>query len=322
MFDFDPHSGQFSAWVSSQAIYRTRDALANFLGIEHGRIHVHNAEVGGGYGAKTAFVGEEIIAAAMALKFERPVKWIESRGENLQAQTHGRGQINYIEAAFQNDGQLLGLKVRTIADLGAFLAFSTALVPVGTPTMLSGAYRIKAVESKVIAAYTNKVPTGAYRGAGRPEAAYILERTMDRIAHELGLDPAEVRRRNFIPPQAFPYTSVTGLHYDSGNYQAALDRALELADYTGWRAKQREYRESANSMLLGICLSTFIEFSGDNTILPPGIPREATTVRSRRDRTGLVQSGVSHNGQGQFTTFAQIAATTLNLPPSKVEVRQ
>ena len=322
MFDFDPHSGQFSTWVSSQAIYRTRDALANFLGIERGRIHVHNAEVGGGYGAKTAFVGEEIIAAAMALKFERPVKWIESRGENLQAQTHGRGQINYIEAAFQNNGQLLGLKVRTIADLGAFLAFSTALVPVGTPTMLSGAYRLKAVESKVIAAYTNKVPTGAYRGAGRPEAAYILERTMDRIAHELGLDPAEVRRRNFIAPDSFPYHTVTGAQYDSGNYAVALDRALELADYAGWRAQQKERRAANGAKLLGIGISTFTEVSGGSLGPPrPGIPQEAATVRIRRDGTILVQSGVATNGQGHFTAFAQIAATTFNLPGSQVEVQ-
>src|SRR5438270_896772 len=314
MFDLDPHSGQFSAWVSSQAIYRTRDALANFLGIERGRIHVHNAEVGGGYGAKTAFVGEEIIAATLALKFERPVKWIESRSENLQAQTHGRGQINYIEAAYQNDGQLLGLKVRTIADLGAFLAFSTALVPVGTPTMLSGAYRLKAVESKVIAAYTNKVPTGAYRGAGRPEAAYILERTMDRIAHELGLDPAEVRRRNFIAPDSFPYHTVTGAQYDSGNYAVALDRALELADYAGWRAQQKERRAANSAKLLGIGISTFTEVSGGSLGPPrPGIPQEAATVRIRRDGTILVQSGVATNGQGHFTAFAQIAATTFNL---------
>ena len=128
MFDFDLASGQFSAWLSSQAIYRARETLAKFLGIDRSRIRVYNADVGWGYGAKTAFVGEEIIAAALALKYERPVKWIESRGENLQAQTHGRGQINYIEAAYQNDGRLLGLKVRTIADLGAFLASSTALV--------------------------------------------------------------------------------------------------------------------------------------------------------------------------------------------------
>ncbi|HEY6406820.1 MAG TPA: xanthine dehydrogenase family protein molybdopterin-binding subunit, partial [Ktedonobacteraceae bacterium] len=262
MFDFDAASGQFSAWLSSQAIYRAREVLANILGIDRTCIRVYNADVGGGYGSKTSFVGEEYIAAALAVKFERPVKWIESRSENLQAQTHGRGQINYIEAAIKNDGRLLGLKVRTIADLGAFLGFTTALVPVGTPSMLNGPYKIKAVESQVLGAFTNKVPTGAYRGAGRPEASYILERTIDRIAHELGLDPAEARRRNFIAPDAFPYSTVTGMQYDSGNYQVALDKALDLADYKGWRAKQREHRESANAKLLGIGIATFTEVSG------------------------------------------------------------
>ena len=199
-------------------------------------------------GALTPHFLEEIIAAALALKYERPVKWIDSRSENLQAQTHGRGQTNYIEAAYQNDGRLLGLKVRTIADLGAFLASSTALVPVGTPSMLSGPYQLTAIESQVLATFTNKVPTAAYRGAGRPEAAYMLERTMDRIALELDLDPAEVRRRNFITPDTFPYRTVTGAQYDSGNYQVALDKALELANYTNWRAKQREraYRRAGS----------------------------------------------------------------------------
>lgn len=322
LFDFDPHSGQFSAWLSSQAIYRAWDTLSNFLGIERSRIHVHNAEVGGGFGAKTTFVGEEIIAAMLAVRYGRPVKWIESRSENLQAQTQGRGQVNYIEAAFQNDGRLLGLKVRSIADLGAFLALTTGMVPNGTPYMLNGPYQFKAVDSQVAGAFTNKVPTAAYRGAGRPEATYILERTIDRIAHELGLDPAEVRRRNFIPPSAFPYSSVTGAQYDSGNYQVALDRALELADYADWRSKQRERREAQSSLLLGIGLSTFVEVSG-GAVGPnrPGIPQEAATVRIRQDGTVLVQSGVASNGQGHFTAFAQIAARTFHLPASKIEVR-
>jgi len=322
MFDFDPSTDQLSAWVSSQSVFRARDTLAAFLGIDHSHIRVHNAQVGGGFGTKTGFVGEEIIAAALAVRYGRPVKWIESRSENLQAQTHGRGQINYIEAAFQNDGRLLGLKVHTIADLGAFLYGMTAMIPNGTTYLLSGPYQVQAVESRVAGAFTNKVPTAPYRGAGRPEAAYILERTMDRIASELGLDPAEVRRRNFIPPDAFPYRTVTGLQYDSGNYQAGLDRLLELADYAGWRAKQRERRAAGSPLLLGLGLSTFIENSG-GTFGParPGIPQEAATVRIRRDGTILVQSGVASNGQGHFTLFAQIAAATFQLPASQVEVQ-
>ncbi|HZT99407.1 MAG TPA: xanthine dehydrogenase family protein molybdopterin-binding subunit, partial [Ktedonobacteraceae bacterium] len=321
MFDFDPATGELSAWLSSQAIYRARDALSGFLGIDRSRIRVYNADVGGGFGAKTSFVGEELIAAALAIRFGRPVKWIETRSENLQAQTHGRGQVNYIEAAFTNDGRLLGLKVRTIADLGAFLAFTTAMVPNGTPYLLAGPYQVQAVDSQVVGAFTNKVPTGAYRGAGRPEATYILERTMDRIAHELSLDPAEVRRRNFIPEGAFPYTTVMGMQYESGNYQAGLKRLLELGNYTGWREKQREQREAGSSRMLGIGLSTFIENAGGAMgAARPGIPQEAATVRIRRDGTVLVQSGVATNGQGHFTLFAQITATALRIPAEKVEV--
>jgi len=208
-----------------------------------------------------------------------------------------------------------------IGDLGAFLAMSTALVPNGTPHMLNGPYKIQAIDCQVVGVFTNKVPTGAYRGAGRPEAAYILERTIDRIAYELSLDPAEVRSRNFISPDVFPYMTLTGMQYDSGTYQAALDKALELADYTGWRAKQQERRKTGSSRPLGIGLSTFTEVSG-GPMGPnrPGIPQEAATVRIRQDGTVLVQSGVATNGQGHFTAFTQLAATTFHLPPSKIEV--
>ena len=321
MFDYDASSGELTAWLSSQAIFRSREMLSAFLGIDRSRIRVYNADVGGAFGAKNYFLGEEIIAALLAIKYERPVKWIEGRSENLQAQSQGRGQVNYVEAAVQRDGMLLGLRVRSIADLGAFLTFLTVMMPTRTPLMLCGPYRVQAVESSVTGAFTNKATTAPYRGAGRPEATYILERTMDRVAAELGLDPAEVRRRNFIPVQEFPYKTVTGVVYDSGNYQAALERALELADYTRWRARQREYRAVGSRGLLGIGLASFIELSGDSFAPPANAPREAATVRIRRDGTALVESGVAHNGQGHFTAFAQIAAASLRLPAEKVEVR-
>jgi carbon-monoxide dehydrogenase large subunit len=319
LFDFDSSSGEFTAWLSSQAIYTARETLAVFLGIDRNKIRVFNAEVGGAFGTKSSFVGEEIVAAALAVRLGRPVKWIENRSENLQTQTQGRGQINYVEAAYQADGRLLGLKVHSLGDLGGFLVNTTPMVPVGTASMLNGPYRIQAVQSQVIGVLTNKVPTGAYRGAGRPEATYILERVMDRIAHELGLDPAEVRRRNFIPPDAFPYPIITGGQYDSGNYQAALERVLELADYAGWRAKQNEARQQNSSRLIGLGFSTFVEISGG--AMPPTGPREAATVRIRRDGTILVQSGVATNGQGHFTSFAQIASAIFGVPGSQVEVQ-
>jgi len=321
MFDFDANSGQFTAWLSSQAIYGAREMLASSLEINRDHVHVYNAEVGGGFGSKTRFVGEELAAALLAKRFGRPVKWVESRTENLQAQTHGRGQINYIEAAYQNDGRLLGLKVRTIADLGAFLAATTAMVPTATPFVLNGPYKIQAVDSQVVGVFTNKIPTGAYRGAGRPEATYILERTMDRIAHELEIDPAEIRRRNFIMQEDFPYQTLTGAQYDSGNYKAALDRALELGSYGAWREKQREQREKPDGSLIGIGLAAFTEISGRAMGGRPGMPQESATVRIQKDGSILVQSGVASNGQGHFTAFAQIAATTFHVPAAKIVVQ-
>ncbi len=322
MFDYDRATGQLTAWVSSQSVFRARDLLVEFLNIDRSHIRVHNADVGGGFGSKTGFLGEEIIAAALAVKFGRPVKWIEGRNENLLSQIHGRGQINYVEAAFQNDGRLLGMRVRTIADLGAFLTGISAMIPVrSTFSLLNGAYRLEAIDSEVVGVFTNKVPTAPYRGAGRPEAVYIVERTIDRIAAELGLDPVEVRRRNFIAPDAFPYRAITGVEYDSGNYEAVLDRALELANYADWRAKQREQQATHSAKLLGIGLCSFVEFSGDGMNPPPGMPREAATVRILRDGTILVQSGVAHNGQGHFTIFTQIAANVFQVPVSQVQVR-
>jgi aerobic carbon-monoxide dehydrogenase large subunit len=317
LFDFDPATGELTAWLSSQAIYRAREMLAHFLDIDRTKIHVLNADVGGAFGTKTAFLGEEIIAAALAVRLGRPVKWMESRTENLQSQTHGRGQINYIEAAVQQDGHLLGLKVHSFGDLGAFLASSTTLSPNSTAMLLNGPYRIEAIHSQVIGSFTNKVPTAAYRGAGRPEATYILERVMDRIALELAIDPVELRRRNFISPDSFPYQTLTGGQYDSGNYEVALDRALELADYKGWRTKQKERRQENSTKQLGIGLATVVEISGG--VVPNG-PQEAATVRIRRDGSILVQSGVATNGQGHFTAFAQLAAEVFHIPDTLVTV--
>jgi carbon-monoxide dehydrogenase large subunit len=324
MFDFDPESGQLSAWVSSQSLSRVRNTLARFLNMDRSKIRVYNAEVGGGFGAKTTFLGEEIVAALLAVKYGRPVKWIETRSENLQAQIHGRGQINYIEAAIKNDGQLLGFKLRTVADLGAFLAGMTAGIAIGTTYLLNGPYRLQALDCQVVGAFTNKVPTAAYRGAGRPEATYILERIMDRIAHELDLDPVAVRQRNFIPADAFPFKTLTGFEYESGNYQIGLKRLLELSDYAGWRVKQQEQRQQGSSQqpLIGLGLATFIENSGGGMgPVGPNIPQESATVRIRRDGTVLVQSGVATNGQGHFTAFAQIVAMALHVPAVQVEVQ-
>ncbi len=320
LFDFDAQTGILTAWMSSQAIYRARQTLATFLHLDPAHIHVHNAEVGGAFGAKNFLLGEEIIAAVLAMRFARPVKWSDDRSESLQAQTHGRGQVSYIEAAARKNGRLLGLKVRTIADLGAFIAGTTAMIHHRTATFLSGPYQIEAIESQMTGVFTNKVPTAPYRGAGRPEAAYMLERMMDRVAHELQLDPAEVRQLNFIQPNAFPYVTRTGVTYDSGTYPAALEKALTLSDYKNYRKQQRERRQSGGTHLLGIGLATFIELTGD-AMTPPGAPREAAIVRIDQDGMVRVQSGVSHNGQGHFTAFARIVAHALHSADEQVEVQ-
>lgn len=318
LFDFDAATGQLSAWLSTQAVYLTRRILANALGLAQSKIHVQSPNVGGAFGAKIGASGEELIAALLAVKYARPIKWIEDRSENLQAQVHGRGQVNYIEAAVQNNGRLLGLRVRTVADLGAFLAYTTPISPNTTARMLNGPYQIQALDFQALGVFTNTVPTAAYRGAGRPEATYLLERTMDRIAHELHLDPAEVRRRNLILPDAFPYRTPHGITYDSGNYEAALAQVLALSHYAEWRQKQQERRKDQNGPLLGIGVSTFVEISGGPFA---DTQQETATVRIRRDGTLLVQSGVAHNGQGHFTAFAQIAAQVFRLPASQVEVQ-
>ena len=320
MFDFNPDTRELTAWLSSQSIFGAREALAGSLGIPSTSIHVINADVGGGFGTKVAFLGEEIIAASLAMRYGRPVRWIEERRENLQGHSHGRGQINYVEAAYTADGRVLGLRVRTIADLGAFLHNVSPLLPLFTAQMLCGPYRIEAVAVETSGVLTNKVPTDAYRGAGRPEATYIMERVMDRVAQELQLDPVEVRRRNLLAPDVFPYSTPTGLQYDSGNYQAALDKALALADYAGWRERQRERRERHDQRALGIGISTFIEITGGQ-IAPEGAPQEAATVRILPDGMLLVQSGVATNGQGHFTAFAQIAAQVFDVPASQVQVQ-
>ncbi|HET8911330.1 MAG TPA: xanthine dehydrogenase family protein molybdopterin-binding subunit [Ktedonobacteraceae bacterium] len=321
LFDFDHTNGELQARISSQSVYRAHETLARFLGLERSKIHVQNADVGGAFGAKNFFLGEEIIAAMLAVKLGCAVKWIEQRSENLQAQSQGRGQLNLVEAAFQNDGKLLGLRVKSLGDLGAFLTSATAMVPARTPGMVCGPYQVEAVESQVVGIFTNKATTAPYRGAGRPEATYIIERVMDRIAHELKMDPAELRRRNFIAPDSFPHKTVTGIIYDSGNYQTGFELALETGEYSRWKAKQREARSTTSSKLIGIGLASFIELSGDSMLPRGNAPREAATVRIRPDGTVLLQSGVSHNGQGHFTIFAQIVASALNLPTEQVEVQ-
>ena len=271
-------------------------------------------DVGGGFGEKASFFPEEIAIPHIAMVLGRPVKWIEDRQENMLA-FHGRGHTVDVEAAVKNDGTLLGVNVKIVADLGAYCLMATPTVPVLTTHRIAGPYRTPAMSVEVKGVVTNKPSTGPYRGAGGPEAAFCMERTIDMIAAELGMDPADVRRKNFIPPDAFPYDTPTGITYDSGDYKKAFDLALEMSDYQGWREKSRE-QASAGAPLIGVGIATVVKGSGGRVI------RLTDHARVIIDASGqvTVHTGVSPHGQGTETTFAQMTADVLGVTPADVRV--
>jgi carbon-monoxide dehydrogenase large subunit len=245
------------------------------------------------------------------MRLGRPVKWIEQRWENFQAAYQGRGQEVEAELALDAAGRFLALRARTVADLGAYLYPFTAAPPVTSAMLLTGAYDVPAVDVEVVGVATNKVPTGPYRGAGRPEGAYVAERLADLAAAALGADPAEVRRRNFIAPERFPHTTALGFTYDSGDYARALDRACALLGYAERRAEQRAARQAGR--LVGIGLCAFVERAGAGLW-------ESGAVAVEPDGTVLVRTGSTPHGQGHATTFAQIAAEALGVDPEQVRV--
>ncbi|MEJ2320716.1 MAG: molybdopterin-dependent oxidoreductase [Gemmatimonadales bacterium] len=316
---FDGGFGKLTLWSTTQIPHLLRTQLAVGLGLPEHSIRVIAPEVGGGFGSKLNVYAEEFLAAHLARTLGRPVKWTADRSEGFLATTHGRDQLNDVEVGVDSEGRLLGMRVRMRQDLGAYHQLLTPVVPTLTVLMLPGCYRLPNLEVHLSGVFTNKTPTDAYRGAGRPEATFLIERVMDHIAAELGLDPAEVRRRNFIAAEDFPATTATELVYDSGDYQTALDRLLEVADYAGLRREQEERR--ARGEVMGIGLSTYVEICGigPSAALPAG-GWEACTVEVRRTGAVVVKTGVSPHGQGQETTFAQIVADRLGVPIEAVEI--
>jgi carbon-monoxide dehydrogenase large subunit len=302
-----------TVWSSTQIPHLLKTHLANMLRLQPERLRVIAPEVGGGFGSKLNVYAEEALLAYLALKLDRPVKWIEDRSENMRATIHGRGQVGEVEAAVKKDGTILGLKYKAIADIGAYHQLFTPAIPPFTGLMLSGCYKIPAIGIEVTAAFTNKMSTDAYRGAGRPEATYVIERLMDRIAHELGTDPVAVREKNFPQPGEFPFKTATGLAYDSGNYQLALTKALSLADYENLRREQTRLR--SRGRYLGIGISTYVEICA----MGPGF-WEYGKVEMGADGKVRVFSGASPHGQGQKTSFAQIVADQLGVPLEDIEV--
>ena len=306
---YDRGDNRITLWSSSQIPHILRTQIAAMLNFPEYGVYVIVPEVGGGFGSKLNVYPEEALACYLAMKLEKPVKWIEGRRENFLATIHGRDQIGELEFAVKRDGTVLGLRAHFIADLGAYFQLLTPLIPTLTGLMCVGPYKIPNVRVDITGVFTNKMSTDAYRGAGRPEATYFLERGMNAIATELKIDPAELRRKNFPKPTEFPYATATGLIYDSANYQGTLDLALKKSEYKKLRREQAAARKSKKGRLMGIGLSSYVEICalGPSSAMPSG-GWESATVRIEPTGRVRVLTGSSPHGQGEETSFAQIAA--------------
>ncbi len=319
-------TGEITLWSSTQIPHIARVLLALVTGIPENKIRVIAPDVGGGFGSKLQFYPEEVIAAVVANQLGRPVKWTESRSENYLATHHGRDQIQDIEIAATREGKILGLKVDLLANMGAYLMIITPGTPLLGAFMYPGIYKMDAYSFTCTGVFTNTTPTDAYRGAGRPEATYAIERIVDDLAAELGIEPMELRRRNWINHDEFPYTAIAGLTYDSGDYEAATARAMELFGYDQLRAEQADRRERGDPVQLGIGISTYTEMCG---LAPSRVLAslkyvaggwEHASVRVLPTGTVEVVTGTSPHGQGHETAWSQIAADALGVPYEDVEV--
>jgi len=328
--EYEPATGNYTVWMTSQAPHIMRLLMTAFVfGIPETKMRCIALHVGGGFGTKIFLYPEYVLMAALAEKVGRPVKWVETRRENYAATTHGRDHVTYLEIGAKRDGTITALRAKTYANLGGVLS---TIAP-GIPTtlygrMLSGAYRIPNIHCRVLGVYTNTGMVDAYRGAGRPEATYVVERAVDLLARELELDPVEIRRRNFIPPEDFPYDPgiLRGLKYDTGDYEKALDRALEIVDYEGFRREQGEARRQGR--YLGIGFSTYVEICGAAPSAWIGTVGEgwgasmweSANVRVHLTGKAVVTIGTQPQGQGHETTVAQVVASELGIPIEDVTV--
>jgi aerobic carbon-monoxide dehydrogenase large subunit len=322
---YNPGSGDLTLWTATQIPHLVRLLLSMVMGIPEQKVRVIAPEIGGGFGSKLYLYPEEVIVATLAKTTGRPVKWIEERRENYVATTHGRDHVQYVEVAAKRDGTITGLRVKCIANMGAYLStFAPGIPTILFGLMLTGNYRIPNIFCEVTGVHTNTTLVDAYRGAGRPEATYLVERAVDLTARELGIDPAEIRRRNFVPANAFPHTTATGVTYDSGNYQPTLERALEIVGYQQLRQEQERLRKEGK--YLGIGVTTYVEICGmapSQVLGAVGAGAggwESATVRVHPTGKVTVYSGASSHGQGHETAFAQIVGDGLGVPFEDVEV--
>ena len=311
--EYHPQEDLLTVWNSTQAPHRVRSYISQLLDRPEDRIRVIAPDVGGSFGIKDCVFPEDILVPYLTLQLGRSIKWVEDRQENMLAY-HGRGQALDIEAAVLNDGTLLGIRVQIVSDLGAYFLLTTSSAPLNAGRRIMGPYKTPAARVEVLGVTTNKTPTGAFRGTGGPESAYCMERTLDIIAKDLRLDPSEVRRKNFIAPDSFPYETPIDVTYDSGNYEVGLDRVLELVEYSSWREKATARR--ADEPLLGIGLATVLKSSGSTG------EHRIERARVKIEDSGLIKiyTGISPHGQGSETAFAQIVADELGIYPSRVEV--
>jgi carbon-monoxide dehydrogenase large subunit len=306
-----PEGDGLTIWVSTQIPFDVRNDVADALGMSHDEVRVIAPDVGGGFGAKLVVSPEYLVVATAARRLGRAVKWIESRSENLVAMTHGRGQVQHVELGATRDGTIVGLRVDLLADVGAY-PIGAYLAPT-TRMMLAGVYRVPAIASRGRSVVTNASPIAPYRGAGRPEATALVERAMDLLAAELGMDPADVRRRNLIPANAFPYETAVGTTYDSGDYERALEEVLRASRYDELRRAQSERRARGDRLQLGIGLSTYVEV----TAWAGG---EFGSVEVDTNGGVTVLTGISPHGQGHETSLAQIVSGVLGIPIERVRV--
>jgi aerobic carbon-monoxide dehydrogenase large subunit len=305
--------GHLEVWAGSQQAHGHRNTFASTLGIERDVIHLRIPDMGGGFGAKIATYPEQILTAAIALKLNRPVRWEQSRRENMLAMSHGRAQTHDVTLYASRKGKVRRVEYVGTQDAGAYPQYGAEL-PLFTKRMAAGPYLIPELEFTSRSVVTNTTPTDAYRGAGRPEATGTLERLMDMLAAEVGLDPVEVRRRNFIPDDAFPHITATGERYDTGRYGAALDLALETAGYTELRAEQAQRR--GDRVQLGIGIASYVE------VTAPGGRKDWGRVTVHEDGTVTIYSGASSHGHSHETTFIQLASQVLKVPMDKINFVQ
>jgi aerobic carbon-monoxide dehydrogenase large subunit len=304
-------------WCSNQGAQGVRAGVAGMLGIDAEQLRVITPDVGGGFGAKLDAQNEYALLTWLARRFDRPVRWVETRSENMLAMTHGRAQVQTVTIGGRRDGTVLAYRLDVVQDSGAYPRFG-AFLPFLTRLMAPGVYAIGRVESRARSVVTNTTPLAAYRGAGRPEATAAIERAMDLFAAEIGMDPAEVRRRNLVPTFTEPHTTPAGAVYDTGDYVAALDRVLEAAGYADLRREQAERRERGDVVQLGIGLSTYVEITG--LAGEGGGPREHAALEVHPDGTATVLTGTSPHGQGHATAWAMIASEQLGIPVERITV--